>query len=265
MGRRRGDHLVAEGANPIGEQAADVHVGRGDERTGSSHGPVLELPRTAAAVEELGPVVAAQLEHPIGMGGEPVVIPAVQHDGAAPAHAAGSQQAREVALGQRVAAIGRVQVRAARPRDGAGDMSSLVLVRVPSHLDHVESVVAEPLRKPRRFDERGIWIRHVGAALHRQPPSPMRKAAASAAASSVLVSSCCPSLQWSGQLPATDATGGSAKGQRLSEHRPSVPHDRHIGASLLRLAATVAWEDARRRPGGVGAMRYRRPRHAWPG
>jgi hypothetical protein len=34
MGRRRGDHLVAEGANPIRKQAADVHVGRGDERPG---------------------------------------------------------------------------------------------------------------------------------------------------------------------------------------------------------------------------------------
>ena len=53
-------------------------------------------------------IVAAQLQHPIGMGGEPVVIPAVQHDRSLRVDAARSQQASQITLRERIAAIGPV-------------------------------------------------------------------------------------------------------------------------------------------------------------
>ena len=86
-------YVVAGRATTVGDQLAGV-----------------ELPLLAAAVEQLDGVVAVELEVPVGVGGEPVVVAAVEHDGVVVADAALGQQRLELLLVHEVAADRVLQV-----------------------------------------------------------------------------------------------------------------------------------------------------------
>ena len=79
--------------------------------------------------------MAVQLEVPVGIRGEPVVVAAVQHDGVVVGDALGGQQRRELFLIQEVAANTVLQVLAPVQPDGAFDMATVVGAGVLVDLD----------------------------------------------------------------------------------------------------------------------------------
>ena len=91
LGADGGDHLVAERADAgIGRRRGVTGGWPADEIGG--HRPAIEFPFLTAAVEQLDLVVAVELEVPVGVGGEPVVVPAVEDDGVVVGYPAFAEQ-----------------------------------------------------------------------------------------------------------------------------------------------------------------------------
>src|SRR5699024_11572171 len=92
----------------------------------------VELPLLAAAVDPLDVLVAVVLEVPVGVGGEPVVVAAVEHHGVVVADALGRQQRGELLPVEEVAAHRILQfgapVQAHRARDVRGLVGGGVFV-----------------------------------------------------------------------------------------------------------------------------------------
>jgi hypothetical protein len=113
----------------------------------------VELPLLAPAVEQLDVRVAVQLELPVGVGGEPVVVAAVQHDGVVVADALLAHQLREVVLVDQVADLGLLQLRGPVQAHGAGDVAAVVGGHVLVHLDEDDRGVLEMGLGPVGVDE----------------------------------------------------------------------------------------------------------------
>ena len=86
----------------------------------------VQFPLLAAAVEQLDLVVAVELEVPVRVRREPVVVAAVEHDGVVVADALLGQQLFELLLVDEVAADLVLQVGLPVELDGAGDMAAVV-------------------------------------------------------------------------------------------------------------------------------------------
>src|SRR3954470_9898155 len=86
----------------------------------------VELPLLAAAVEQLHRLVAVELEVPIGVGGEPVVVAAVEDNGVVVADALVRQQGLELLLADEVAADLVLQFRLPVQLDGAWEVAAVV-------------------------------------------------------------------------------------------------------------------------------------------
>ena len=134
LGADRGDDLVAEGADRV------VLLGRGVRRLlagGQLVGQLagVELPLLAAAVEELDVLVAVELEVPVGVGGEPVVVAAVEDHGVVVADAPLGQQRLELRLVDEVAADLVLEVGGPVELDGALDVALVVRRGVLVDLD----------------------------------------------------------------------------------------------------------------------------------
>jgi hypothetical protein len=105
--------------------------------------PGLEIPLLAPAVEELDPVQPAVAEQPIGVGGEPVVVAPVEHDGGVLAHPGAGEQALELPLPNELPAQRVVELGPPVPGNRSRDVSLLVQGRVLIHLDHPDPGVPE--------------------------------------------------------------------------------------------------------------------------
>ena len=114
----------------------------------------VELPLLAAAVEQPDVVVAVELEVPVGVGGEPVVVAAVEHDGVVVGDAALGQQRLELLLVDEVAADLVLQVGGPVELDGAPDVALVVGRGVLVDLDQDDLRVVEVVLDPLGGDER---------------------------------------------------------------------------------------------------------------
>ena len=134
------DDLVAEGAD------AQVGLGRGVAGRRPGHGLAaqlagVELPLLAAAVEQQDVLVAVQLEVPVRVGGEPVVVAAVEHDGVVVADAPLGEQLLELLPVDEVAADRVLQVGLPVQLDRPGDVAAVVRAGVLVDLDQDDVVV----------------------------------------------------------------------------------------------------------------------------
>ena len=89
-------------------------------------GRPVELPLLAATVDQLDVVVAVQLEVPVGVRGEPVVVAAVQDHRVVVADALAGQQLLEAGPVDEVAADGILQVGLPVQLDGARQVAGVV-------------------------------------------------------------------------------------------------------------------------------------------
>src|SRR6185312_1692271 len=138
----RGDDLVAH--RPQRRVLHGRLVGRPRPlRHRGDHLAGFQLPLLAAAVEELDAAVPVQLEVPVGVGGEPVVVAAVEHDRVVVADASLGQQLLEAAPVHEVAADRVLQVLLPVELDGVADMPLVVGAGVLVHLDQDHAWVVE--------------------------------------------------------------------------------------------------------------------------
>ncbi len=103
MTSSRNARMLLSGAWAVYEVAGRVTVSL-------TSGRAVELPALAAAVEQLDVGVAVQLEVPVGVGREPVVVAAVQDHRVVVADALVGQQLRELVLVDEVALDGVLQI-----------------------------------------------------------------------------------------------------------------------------------------------------------
>ncbi len=97
--------------------------------------------------------MAVQLEVPVGVGGEPVVVAAVEDDGVVIGDAALGQQGRELLAVDEVAADLILQVLLPVELDGAGDVAAVVGRGVLVDLDEDGLVGGEVLLSPFGADQ----------------------------------------------------------------------------------------------------------------
>ena len=135
-------------------------------RVGSVVGQLagVELPLLAAAVEQLDVLVAVELEVPVGVGGEPVVVAAVEHDGVVVGDAALGEQRLELRLVDEVAADLVLEVGGPVELDGALDVALVVGGGVLVDLDEDDAVGVEVVLDPLGGDER-VLAAHGGVLL----------------------------------------------------------------------------------------------------
>src|SRR5205823_14719092 len=106
------------------------------------------LPLDASAIYELNLVVPVVLEGPVRVGGEPVVVIAVEDDGGVGRDAAAAQKLRERVLRRDVARYLVLQVTLPVPAESAVDVALLVHGRVDVDLDQAKAVVLGVLGYP---------------------------------------------------------------------------------------------------------------------
>ena len=116
----------------------------------------VELPLLAAAVEQLHVLVAVELEVPVGVRGEPVVVAAVQHHGAVVGDTAVGEQRLELLLVDEVTAHLVLQVRGPVELDRSPDVALVVRRGVLVDLDQHHLRVVEVLLHPLGGDERVV-------------------------------------------------------------------------------------------------------------
>jgi hypothetical protein len=157
-----GKHLVAQRSDLAVLRPGYREAGRRDLRSVGGQLAALQLPLLAAAVQELHVLEAAELQDPVGIGGEPVVVPAVQDHGGVVADSGARQQLRDAGLVDVIAADRRMQVRGPVPPDRPSDVTLLVRARVLVDLDDADRRIIQMLLEPVRFDE----CARVGVSSH---------------------------------------------------------------------------------------------------
>jgi hypothetical protein len=105
-----GQHLVAQCTQLTPDQARDPKVGRREGGNILGELAAVELPLLAPAVEQLRGVEAEVAAQPVGVGGEPVIAPAVEHHGRIRADARLLQQAAQALLIDVLPSHGVVQI-----------------------------------------------------------------------------------------------------------------------------------------------------------
>jgi hypothetical protein len=156
VGRAHVDQVVhTDGLHRVVAEGADRQVlllggvaGPGPLGNVGGVGAVVELPLLTATVEQLDVAVPVQLEVPVGVGGEPVVVAAVQHDGVVVADALGRQQGLELLLVDEVAADLVLQLGLPIDLDGALDVPTVVGRGVFVDLDEHRVIGVEVLLGP---------------------------------------------------------------------------------------------------------------------
>jgi hypothetical protein len=151
----RRDHFVAEGADRRVLVLGRVRRGRPRDRVGDEW-TVVQLPLLAAAVEQLHVLVPVQLEIPVRVGGEPVVVAAVEDDLVVVADAALGEQGLELGLVHEVPADRVLEVLLPIELDGPWDVTTVVSRGVLVHLNEDRAGGAEILLGPVGGDERGV-------------------------------------------------------------------------------------------------------------
>ena len=106
-------------------------------------GRAVELPLLAATVEQLDVLVAVQLEIPVRVGGEPVVVAAVQDHGVVVGDAAVAEQLGELLGVDEVAPDGVLQIGTPVQLYCAGDVTVVVSADVFVDLDEDDVVGIE--------------------------------------------------------------------------------------------------------------------------
>src|SRR5271166_6096551 len=119
------DDLVPEGSDGVVRRSRGVGGGRPGDRVGRQRAPI-ELPLLAAAVEQLDFLVAVQLEIPVRVGGEPVVVAAIEDHGVVVGYAPVGQQFGELLRVDEVALDRVLQIAAPVELDRAGDVAAVV-------------------------------------------------------------------------------------------------------------------------------------------
>ena len=122
--------------------------------------PTVELPLLATAVEQLHVLVPVQLEIPVRVRREPVVVTAIQHHGVVVADAAFAEQLLELFLADEVAANLVLQVGLPVELDGTGDVTTVIRGSVFVDLDEDDSgggLGSVRPSRPRRARLRGSW------------------------------------------------------------------------------------------------------------
>ena len=114
--------------------AAVYDVAGRSDRVGDQRAAV-ELPLLAAAVEQLDVLVAVELEVPVRVRGEPVVVAAVEDDGVVVGDALVGQQLGELLLVDEVALDRILEVGLPVQLHGAGDVPAVVGAGVLVDLD----------------------------------------------------------------------------------------------------------------------------------
>src|SRR5579875_404991 len=121
----RGQNLVAECPDRVVGLLGAVGGGRTVHLLARQRAAV-QLPLLAAAVEQLDLVVPVELEVPVGVGGEPVVVAAVEDHGVVVGDAAITQQLGELLGVDEVAADRVLQIGTPVQFDRAGDVAGVV-------------------------------------------------------------------------------------------------------------------------------------------
>ena len=151
----RGDDLVAERADRRVLLLRGVRRGLAlRELVGQL--AAVELPLLAAAVEQLHVLVAVELEVPVRVGREPVVVAAVEHDRVVVGDARANEQRLELRLADEVPADLVLQVGRPVELDGARDVALVVGGGVLVDLDEDDPGVVEMLLDPLGGDESGV-------------------------------------------------------------------------------------------------------------
>ena len=131
----------------------EVVARRGIARRVRAVRPAFLLPLDAAAVDKLHLVVAVVLERPVRVGGEPVVVVAVEDDRRLGRDAAAAEQLSQRVLRCDVARDLVLEVSLPVPADGARDVALLVNGRVDVDLDQAQARVFGVLGNPVSRDQ----------------------------------------------------------------------------------------------------------------
>src|SRR5215204_1302353 len=174
------EHLIPERPDLTAIGARDREAGGGRRDRFLRELAALELPLLATAVQELHVVESAELQHPVRVRREPVVVPSVQDHGGIGADPRRREKLGELGLADVVAPHRRVQVGRPVPRDRVVDVALLVGLGVLVHLDHPDVRVLHVLIEPVGLDERvGFGVsRHALLLLPNRNSRATRKGAA---------------------------------------------------------------------------------------
>ena len=145
-------HLVAEGADRVVARLR-AELLRLVARQVAARRPALRDPLLARAVHELDVVVPVVPEVPVGVGGEPVVAIAVEHDRVLARDAAAAEQLAELRRPQEVALDLILEIPLPVEADRAGDVRLRVERGVLVDLHDADRVVAEVVLDPLRVDK----------------------------------------------------------------------------------------------------------------
>ncbi len=124
--------------------------------------PPVELPLLAATVEQLDVVVAVQLEVPVGVGGEPVVVAAVEDHGVVVGDTAVAQQLGELLGVDEVTPDGVLQIGTPVQLHGPGDVAAVVGAGVLVDLDEDDVIGIEIALGPVGGDQ-DVGACHMGS------------------------------------------------------------------------------------------------------
>ena len=152
LGPDRGHDLVPEGSDAEIRLLRLVRGGRPGHGLAAQLASV-ELPLLATAVQQPHVVVAVQLEVPVRVGREPVVVAAVEDDRVVVADAPLGQQRLELLLVDEVAADRILEILLPIQLDRAGDVAAVIGGGVFVHLDQDDSVVGGVVGNPVGVDE----------------------------------------------------------------------------------------------------------------
>ena len=130
----------------------------------SVSGAGVELPLLAAAVEQLDVPVPVELEVPVGVRGEPVVVAAVEDHGVVGGDALGREQLLEAGLVDEVAPHRVLQLGLPVELHRAGDVALVVCAGVFVDLDEDDAGLTEILLGPVGSDEH-VRSAHAGDLL----------------------------------------------------------------------------------------------------
>ncbi len=158
------DDLVAERANAGVGGLRDIGGCRARDGI-SAQRTAIELPLLATAVDQLHILVAVDLEVPVGVGREPVVVSAVQDDGVVVGDAALGEELSELLGVEEVAARRILQVLPPVELHGAGDVPAVIGGGVFVDLDEDDPLGVEVLLSPIGADQ-DIVACHGGSLSH---------------------------------------------------------------------------------------------------